>query len=68
MNAEQEQWEEENKDKLVEVDDSYVAPKEPVKETITPTPTPKSSEEVVEEAIEARPLPVKVRTARKKQD
>ena len=68
MNAEQEQWEEENKDKLVELDDSYVAPKEPVKETITPTPTPESSEEVVEEAIEARPLPVKVRTARKKQD
>ena len=67
MKAEQEEWEAKNADKLVEVDDSYVAPKEPKVENAT-SPTPISTKEVAEEVIEARPLPVKVRKAQKKQD
>ncbi|MCF8278443.1 MAG: hypothetical protein K9J17_17075 [Flavobacteriales bacterium] len=44
---------------------------EPVVESKKPEPKPtttKSSEDISEEQIEARPLPVKVRTAQKKQD
>ncbi|MGB0917971.1 MAG: hypothetical protein ACPGU4_10300, partial [Flavobacteriales bacterium] len=67
MKAEQEEWEAKNSGKTVEVSSTFVAPEE-TKTATEVSPTPKTSEEVVEEQIEARPLPVKVRKAQKKQD
>ncbi|MFT6761338.1 MAG: hypothetical protein ACJATS_002538, partial [Psychroserpens sp.] len=67
MKAEQEEWETENPGKHLEVSDTFVAPTEP-KAELDVSPTPKNSGEVVEEETEARPLPVKVRKAQKKQD
>jgi hypothetical protein len=67
MKTEQKEWEAENPKKSVEVSNTYVAPSEPKTEPET-SPTPISTKEVAEEVIEARPLPVKVRRAQKKQD
>jgi len=66
MNAEQEKWEEANKDVDVKIDSVLISKlaDKPKKENSSPI----SPEEVSEEEIEARPLPVKVRKAQKKED
>jgi hypothetical protein len=66
MNAEQEEWEEANKDVKAKIDSVLISKvtDKPKKENSSPI----SSEEVSEEEIEARPLPIKVRKARKRED
>lgn len=66
MNAEQEEWEEANKDVKAKIDSVLISKltEKPKKENSSPI----SSEEVSEEEIEARPLPIKVRKARKRED
>ena len=67
MKAEQEKWEEANPDSKTAIGTVKVNSK-PKGMQKTETSTPISSKEVAEEEIEARPLPVKVRKAQKKQD
>ncbi len=66
MNAEQEKWEEANQNVEAKVD-SVLISKLATEDKKADSSTI-SSEEVSEEQIEARPLPVKVRKAQKKQD
>lgn len=67
MNAEQEKWESDNPDSKAKIDTSKVH-EIPIEAQKPAEPAPISSQEVAEEEIEARPLPVKVRKAQKKQD
>ncbi len=67
MNAEQEKWEEDNPDSKAKIDTSKFV-SVPVDSSKTKGSPPISAQEVAEEEIEARPLPVKVRKAQKKQD
>jgi hypothetical protein len=67
MNAEQEKWEAENPNSEANINTPKVVSK-PKNNLKTEYPSPISSQEVGEEEIEARPLPVKVRKAKKKQD
>jgi hypothetical protein len=66
MNAEQEKWEEANKDVEAKIDSVLISKlaDKPKKENSSPI----SPKEVSEEEIEVRPLPVKVRKAQKKED
>lgn len=66
MNAEQEKWEIANPDIEAKVDSALISnlSTKPEKKDLAPI----SSEEISEKPIEARPLPVKVRKAQKKQD
>ncbi|MBI1289331.1 MAG: hypothetical protein GC178_17320 [Flavobacteriales bacterium] len=66
LKAEQEEWEAENAEVEAKIDSALISnlSMEPEKKDSTPI----SPKEVSEERIEARPLPVKVRTARKKQE
>jgi len=66
MNAEQEKWEVSHPNIQAKLDTSFISglKSEPKKED----PAPISSPEVSEDESEARPLPVKVRKAQKKQD
>ena len=66
MNAEQEKWEETNTGVEAKID-SVLTSQTAVKPK-NDAPSPISEEEVSEEEIEARPLPVKVRKAQKKED
>ena len=71
LNAEQAEWESKNADKaalieeVLEEMDSEKSDSDSDQENVSP---PISKQEVSEEPIEARPLPVKVRTAKKKED
>jgi hypothetical protein len=71
LNAEQAEWESKNADKaalieeVLEEMDSEKSDSDSDQENASP---PISKQEVSEEPIEARPLPVKVRTAKKKED
>lgn len=66
MNTEQENWEAAHQDIEAKVDSALISnlADKPKKEDLSPN----SSEEISEKPIEARPLPVKVRKAQKKQD
>ena len=66
MKAEQEKWEETNKGAEANIDSVLIS--QIVDKPIKDVPSPISEEEVSEEEIEARPLPVKVRKAQKKED
>lgn len=66
MKAEQEKWEETNKGVEANIDSALIS--QTVDKPIKDVPSPISEEEVSEEEIEARPLPVKVRKAQKKED
>lgn len=71
MNAEQEAWESKNVDKealIEEVLEEMDSEKSTTDSTSEAASTPISKQDVSEEQIEARPLPVKVRTAKKKED
>lgn len=65
LSAEQENWENMNKDVEAKVDSVLISK---LAGTEKSSSTPNSTKEVSEEATEARPLPVKVRKAQKKQD
>ncbi len=67
LTKEQENWEEANPNVTAEVDTAKVKESN-VEELNEEASKPKNSEEVAEQEIEARPLPVKVRKAQKKQD
>lgn len=66
MNAEQEEWEETHQDVDAKVDSVLISKLADKPEKADSTPI--SSSEVSAEQIDARPLPVKVRKARKKQE
>ena len=69
LTAEQEKWEAANPDVDVKVDTALISELESSEKQVqNETTSPISSKEVSEEEIEARPLPVKVRKAQKKQD
>lgn len=66
MNAEQEKWEVSHPNVVAKVDTSLLS--ELKSEAKKEDPAPISTKEVSEDGTEARPLPVKVRPAQKKQD
>lgn len=66
MKAEQEKWEEANKDVEAKVDSVLISKLTTEDKKVDSSTI--SSQEVSEEQIDARPLPIKVRKAQKKQD
>ena len=70
MNAEQEEWEAENSNTEAVIDAALEDATQvtDVKDTSKTEVSPISTKEVSEEQIEARPLPIKVRKANKKED
>jgi hypothetical protein len=65
MESEQEQWESNNTNIEAKIDSVLISKLS--SENEKPTSLPISNQEVSEERIEARPLPVKVRTAHQKE-